>query len=562
MIVLTLPRLAEAARDEKDAAGPAEGRMMMAFGEEVAADLSAMPRIGDIPAYHAGRQPDAAALVFEGRTTDWKTLHERAGMVAARLLGAGIGKGDRVAYAAKNSDSFFELFFSASLVGAITVPIIWRLAPREIGVIVADCEAKLLLLGPEQLGGLDEIAGASGRSRVLVTEDGHGAQSFAAWRDEAAGNAAPDLPEVETGDVVLQLYTSGTTGLPKGVMLSHDNLLLMRRDTAEAQMDWHEWREGDVSLLAMPLGHIGGTGWGLMSLLNGVPTIIHAEFAPDAALDAIHREGVSKLFAVPTALQFMVMSEKARAIDTSRLRHILYGASPIALDLLETCRDVFGCGFCQQYGMTETTGTIVYLPPEDHRPERREKMTSAGLPLPGVELRVVHPQTREPLPAGQTGEIETRSKANLVGYHKKEEAFRETLSEDGWLKTGDAGYLDEDGYLYIQDRFKDMIVTGAENVYPSEVEKVVYEHPDVAEVAVIGVPDEKWGEAVKAVVVRKPGSEPSPDDIIAFARERIAGFKTPKSVDFIDALPRNPTGKVLRRALRDRYWEGRARQVN
>jgi long-chain acyl-CoA synthetase len=222
---------------------------------------------------------------------------------------------------------------------------------------------------------------------------------------------------------------------------------------------------------------------------------------------------------------------------------------------------VFGCGFAQQYGMTETTGTVVYLPPEDHVAEGNQRMRGAGKPMPGVEIRITGPE-RKVLEPNEIGEIETRSIANMVGYWKQPEATAATLGADGWLRTGDAGYIDADGYLYIQDRFKDMIVSGGENVYPSEVESAIYGHPIVADVAVIGVPDEKWGEAVKAIVVLKPGAAPDVESILAFARSRVAGYKVPKSVDFIDALPRNPSGKILRRFLREPYWAGRERQVN
>ncbi|MBD58754.1 MAG: hypothetical protein CL808_01345 [Citromicrobium sp.] len=306
---------------------------------------------------------------------------------------------------------------------------------------------------------------------------------------------------------------------------------------------------------------MGGIGWALVGFFNGATTILHREFNPGAVLDAMANEGISKMFLVPTAIQMLLLEPNVRELDFPKLRHILYGASPIALDLLREAAQVFGCGFCQQYGMTETCGTVVYLPPEDHTPEGNERMRGAGKPMPGVELRVVHPQDRTVLPPREVGEVETRSVANMIGYWKREDATAETVDGDGWLRTGDAGYLDEDGYLYIHDRFKDMIITGAENVYPAEVENAIYSHPGVQEVAVFGVPDPKWGEAVKAAVVRRPGTQASEDEIIAFAKERIAGFKVPKSIDFIDELPRNPSGKVLRRALRDPYWEGSDRGV-
>jgi long-chain acyl-CoA synthetase len=244
------------------------------------------------------------------------------------------------------------------------------------------------------------------------------------------------------------------------------------------------------------------------------------------------------------------------------MRLILYGASPMPVALLRECMEVFGCQFCQQYGMTETTGTIVYLPPQDHDPAGNKRMLSAGLPLPGVEIRIVDADGNV-LGPNQTGEIATRSVANMRGYWRNESATASTVTDAGWLRTGDAGYLDEDGYLYIQDRIKDMICSGAENIYPAEVENAIHGHPAVAEVAVIGVPDETWGEAVKAIVVPRPGAAPDAGDIIAYARERIAHYKAPKSVDIrVEPLPRSASGKVLRRELREPYWRGRERRVN
>jgi acyl-CoA synthetase (AMP-forming)/AMP-acid ligase II len=264
---------------------------------------------------------------------------------------------------------------------------------------------------------------------------------------------------------------------------------------------------------------------------------------------------------VPAAIQIVIRHPRAREVNYSRLGHILYGASPIPLELLKEAMEVFGCGFVQMYGMTETSGTIVALPPEDHDPKGSPKMRSAGKPLPGVEI-VILDEAGNRLPPGQVGEIASRSNANMAGYWNLPEATAKTLQADGFLRTGDAGYMDEDGYVYIHDRVKDMIISGGENVYPAEVENAIFGHPAVADVAVVGVPDSKWGEAVKACVVLKDGATATEGDVISWARQRIAAYKAPKSVDFIEALPRNPSGKILRRELRAPYWEGRERQVN
>ncbi len=531
-------------------------------GSVSAVDLDQMATVGDIARYHARERGQDVAFSFEGRETTFSAFDAETSRVANALLAEGLKTGDHIAYLGKNSDHYFELFVGAAKMGAVPTPIGWRLAPPEIGYIVEDCAAPLLFVGPEVMEqARAAIAPLAKKPKLIAMEaDGaEGAPVFEAWRD-AASDQDPGVA-VTTGDVAVQLYTSGTTGRPKGVMLTHDNLLAGRKDSALAQMDWNTWGPDDVSLVAMPVAHIGGTGWGLVGLLNGAKGVVAREFDPFKVLDYIEHDRISKMFMVPAALQIVVRQPRAREVDYSRLKYILYGASPIPLDLLRECIEVFGCGFCQQYGMTETTGTVVYLPPEDHDPAGTPRMRAAGIPLPGVEIKVVD-EAGAALPPNAVGEVAVRSKMNMAGYWRQEDATRKTIDAEGWLRTGDAGYLDADGYLYIHDRVKDMIITGAENVYPAEVESAIYGHPAVAEVAVIGVPDERWGEAVKAMVVLKPGAEENPADIIAFARSRIAGFKAPKSIDFIPALPRNASGKILRRELREPFWAGRERKVN
>ena len=527
-----------------------------------AIDFDRMNTLGDVARYHAEARPEAVAFSFEGRETTFAALDRHTNQVANALLAAGLSTGDRIAYVGKNSDHYFELLLGAAKAGVVTTPIGWRLAAPEIAYIVADSEAKLVFVGRELIGHVGAVAAElTHRPVVIAMEpvDAGDYPTFEAWRD-AASDVDPHKP-IQTSDIAIQLYTSGTTGRPKGAMLTHDNLLGMRREAAKNPLEWNQWGPSDVSLVAMPVAHIGGTGWGLVGLINGAKGVVAREFDPTKVLDFIEKDKISKMFMVPAALQIVVRLPRAREVDYSRLTHILYGAAPIPLDLLRECMEVFGCGFVQQYGMTETTGTVVYLPPEDHDPAGNKRMRAAGLPMPGVELKIID-EAGTSLPPNTVGEVAVRSSANMAGYWKLDEATAKTMDADGWLRTGDAGYLDEDGYLFIHDRVKDMIISGGENIYPAEVESAVYGHPDVAEVAVIGVPDDKWGEAVKAVVAPKPGVTPDADDIIAFARTRIAHFKAPKSVDFIPALPRNASGKILRRELRAPYWEGRERQVN
>ena len=525
-------------------------------------DYDAMPTLGDIVRYHARRCPDAIVLSFEGRETSWAALERGSNRVANALMAAGCQSGERIAFVGKGTDEFFELMFGVAKAGAVLVPVQWRLALEEMQQILDDAQVTTLFVGSDQFDKVDGLSRVLRRAGTLITMEpcAGGWMDYGRWRDAASTDLCANA--VDPSAVALQLYTSGTTGHPKGAMLSHRNILSGRREGMLARMEWNDWLEGDVNLVALPVGHIGGIGWAIVGLFNGARSIIQREFIPAQVLEAIEHHGVSRMFVVPTALQMLLLHPRVRQIDYSGLRHILYGASPIALDLLREATEVFGCGFCQQYGMTETCGTIVYLPPQDHEPAGNKRMRAAGIPMPGVEIRIVDAETREPLPIGRVGEVETRSVANMVGYWNDSYSTAHALSTDGWLRTGDAGYLDEDGYLYIHDRFKDMIVSGAENIYPAEVENAIYGHPAVQEVAVFGVPDDKWGEAVKAIVVLKQGMPADPQGVIDFARTRIAAFKTPKSVEFVAALPRGPSGKILRRVLREPYWQGRTRQVN
>lgn len=526
-------------------------------------DFAAMPTLGHIARYHAQERADRVALTFEGRETTFAAFQINTNRVANALIAGGAVKDDRIAYVGKNSDHYFELLIGAAKMGAVTAPIGWRLAPPEMASIIEDSQARFLFVGAEVMPQARLALASLTDKPTLIAMEAPGAGEngllYEAWRDAAP--PSDPLISVDPNDVTIQLYTSGTTGRPKGVMLTHDNLLVGRRLAADAKLDWNTWAPSDVSLVAMPVAHIGGTGWGLVGLVNGATGVVAREFDPLSVLGFIEQDRISKMFMVPAALQIVVRQPRARDVDYSRLKFILYGASPIPLDLLRECIEVFGCGFCQQYGMTETTGTVVYLPPEDHDPAGTPRMRSAGLPMPGVEIKVID-EAGKALPPGSVGEVAVRSPNTMKGYWRQEAATRQTISPDGWLRTGDAGYLDEAGYLYIHDRVKDMIITGAENVYPAEVESAIYGHPAVAEVAVIGVPDDKWGEAVKAMVVLKPGAEGDPADIIAFARGRVAAYKAPKTVEFIDALPRNASGKILRRELRAPYWAGRQRAVN
>jgi long-chain acyl-CoA synthetase len=522
----------------------------------------AIPTLGSVIRGHARRDPDHPAIEFQDQVTSYGALDRQSNRLANGLAVLGLKPGDRVAFLGKNSDAYFILFFGAAKAGIVTAPVNWRLAPPEVAYIVAESTARILIIDEEF-----EPALASYRAElrhvetiiVIGTPRDEAHLDFRQWLGRQS-DAAPSFHETPD-QIVIQLYTSGTTGRPKGAMLTNRNFVSRRLACAAAGIDWDRSTPDDIILVAMPVAHIGGTGSAFLTFYGGAKAVVMREFEPSRALDIIERARITLTFMVPAALRVMVQHSRARQIDYRALRYVLYGASPIPLDLLRECVEVFGCKFAQMYGMTETTGTIVALDAADHDPQGSPRMRSAGKPLPGVEVRVVALDGKD-APVGEVGEIVTRSSSNMAGYWNLPDATARTIDAEGWLRTGDAGYLDADGYLYLYDRVKDMIVSGAENVYPAEVESAVYGHPDVADVCVIGVPDEQWGEAVRAIVVLKPGATPDPDAIIAWTRQRIAGFKTPKAIDFAESLPRNASGKLLRRLLREPYWAGKDRRVN
>ncbi len=497
--------------------------------------------------------PDRLALEQDDRRSTYHDLEERTARVVAMLLSKGLKKGDRIAWIGKNEDLYFTLFYGCARLGVVMTPIGWRLAAPEWAFVVNDTKARLVFTGM----GFDDTAAVL--APICAGVEAFVSAAEATQLIDTTARVAFDAAEDD--DAVLQLYTSGTTGNPKGAVLSNRNLFGLRKSSNEANLAYTKWDDDEVILVAMPCAHIGGTGLGVMALAAGLPAHILAEFTPDGFFNAVDHAGVTRLFIVPAALQILLNHPRCSAVDYSRLKYIFYGAAPIPLELLRECIKMFNAGFIQAYGMTETTGTIVMLPPEDHDPNGNPRMRSAGKALPGVELKVID-ASGNALPPHEVGEVLTRSSNNMVGYWNLPDATQKTMTDDGWVKTGDAGYLDEDGYLYIHDRVKDMIITGGENVYPAEVESAIYGHPDVMEVAVIGIPDAKWGEAVKAVCAPKAGHSIDPESVIAWARERIAAFKTPKSVDIVPALPRNASGKILRKDLRAPYWEGYDRQVN
>lgn len=507
----------------------------------------------EIMHFWASERPDGLAFEQDDLTFTYAEADTLTRQLIALFQDRGIAHGDRIAWLGKNAVTYFLLYIAAARMGAVVVPIGWRLAPREIAYILGDTGAKLLFCGEDFVDTAIEVAGQVPAKPAVIS---------ATQARKLAGNMEPaTYTPPHPDDPVLQLYTSGTTGNPKGVQLSNANLFTLRNHAVEAELPWVFYEPGDCMLVAMPCAHIGGTGLVNISVASGIRCLVQSEFTPVGVLEAIEN-GATHMFIVPAALQMVVQHPRAKETDFSALRYLMYGAAPMPLELLkEAVKTMPNTNYMQAYGMTETTGTICSLPPEDHDIEGNQRMRSAGKAVPGAEIEIRGADNKA-VPCGEIGEVCIKSPSNTAGYWKLPDATNETIDSDGWLHTGDAAVMDEDGYVYIQDRIKDMIISGGENVYPAEVESAIYGHPAIAEVAVIGVPSERWGEEVKACCVAKPGMDIDEGDVIAYTRERIAAFKVPKSIDIIPEMPRNASGKILRRQLRAPYWEGQERQVS
>jgi acyl-CoA synthetase (AMP-forming)/AMP-acid ligase II len=510
--------------------------------------------LDDRIAHWAQTKPDAEALTYFDRTWTWAQWNDRVRRLAGALKDRGIKRGDVVAFLDKNHPACVELTFAAASLGAANAIINFRLAADELDYVLNDSGAKLLIVGKELRPTVDKIRDklTNVEHIIEVTPEGGGDDEYEALLAGATATGRAD--DVDPDDVCIIMYSSGTTGRPNGVELTQANLIAHTINAHEG----FEFDEGDKNMVSMPLFHVGGSSYVQFGIHDGVPSVMTREVDGMSLAGAILK-GANRTFLVPAVLAKVLESGEDAVKLFGALKTYSYGASPMPLPLLRSALEAWpNTDFIQAYGLTEVCGVISHLLPDDHRQtEHPERLSSAGTLVPNAEVRVVDPDTFKDVPSGEQGELWFLTPQLMKGYHNRPEATTESITEDGWFRSGDIGRVDSDGYIFVEDRLKDMIISGGENIYSIEVERVLAEHPAVAEVAVIGVPDEKWGEVVKAVVVLDGSA--TEDELIAFCRERLAAYKCPKSIDITDELPRNPTGKILKKDLRKPFWEGRDR---
>ena len=487
-------------------------------------------RFGEYGAYH-----------WQGRWhTNLDGLRE-AKRFANALVSLGVEPGDRVAVMVPNCKEVFFAYGGTLEVGAVVVPVVFLLAPDEIRHILADCEPKLLITSPLFLDKAREaVAGLPSPPRLVVIGEPvpEDTLSWASLVEDASDEFR--IVDRADDDVAVIMYTGGTTGTPKGVVLSHENI----RWNAATVTDAIQLEHGTMALLALPLAHLFGMLAATVGQIFGARGVILEWFTPDGVLEAIQKHRVEYMPLVPTMMTLLLQQPNLDEFDASSLKTMFVSAAPVPIELAEAFEKRFDCEVFEGYGQTEAAPAIAIM-----RPGLAKKAGSTGPPLPGVELRI-EDDDHHPLPTGETGEIVARSPGIMLGYHNLPDVTADTLRH-GWLHTGDMGHVDEDGYLFVTDRKKDLIIRGGFNVYPRDIEDLLIEHPAVGEVAVVGKPDERMGEEVVAFVVAAPGQEASEEELLEFAASRLAKYKRPKEIRFVPMLPKSPIGKVLRRELRD-----------
>lgn len=499
-------------------------------------DLTEIQWIADLPERMAARHPDKAAIIFNEFTVTYAELARRSDALLARWQREGLSAGDRIGYLGLNTEVFWYVFFAAARGGMVVAGYNWRNPAAEMAHAFGDSAPRLLIHDEA----FSELAGAAApalppEARRITTE--------ALRADLARAEGVPQRHPPQFRDPLVLMYTSGTTGVPKGALMPHGMISLLSQ-SYDRSPQWEDWRSEDVAISVLPNFHIAGVGFMLMGLCVGATMVQSANPAPDNLIRLMHDHQADRIYMVPTLIRMVLDAIDASGAPAPKLRGIYYGAAPISPALLERTIRTFGCRFTQFYGMTECSTTHV-LGPDQHDPDRPGLMLTVGRPLAGVESEIRRPDGSL-CAIGEAGEIWIRSQMQMSGYYNQPEASAQALV-DGWYRTGDGGYHDAEGFLRLTDRLKEMIVSGGENIYPVQVENVIREHPAVAEVAVVGLPDETWGEQVVAVIELARGAQaPDVEALRAFGRDRLAGYKLPRRVEVVTQLPRTASGKVQR----------------
>jgi len=485
---------------------------------------------------------DTRAYVFEDEEFSSLRLNEMGRRLAGGLKSLGIGRGDHVVVSLSNSPEVFACFGAIWRLGAVIVPIMFLLGEDETRYILDPSDAKAVITSVDLLGKIENAARGIDHINKIIVLDGEDRGNQVAFSGLIKNPPLQQTEEMKADDVALMIYTSGTTGRPKGVMLSHNNLHQNALSTYEAG----EAVKGDVALLCLPLAHSFGVvimNAGFHSPYSEGFGVLMRWFDPEQVLRLIEKYRVTLFIGVPVMYQLLLAHPAADKYDTSSLERCTISAAPVTEELYRSFTTKFNCKMYEAYGLTEASPAVAVC-----RPSMPLKKGSTGIPIPGVEVKIFDLDDNE-CPAGEQGEIVVKGPNVMLGYYKRPEETAETL-RGGWLHTGDVGYLDEEGYLYITDRIKDMIIKGGYNIYPSEIEGYLEAHPAVGEVAVIGIPDQKYGEDVMAFIVRTPGQELDEGGLIKFAKSKITPFKAPSRVKFVDGLPKSLVGKVLKKELR------------
>ena len=507
---------------------------------------------------NALRFPDKPAFIMDDVQRTWRETDDRVTRLANALAECHVRRGDRVAVLLPNCPEYFEIYFGCARAGVIAVPLNYRLTARELAQILVHGEPSLLIVGSEYLPQARELETLlPNLCRLWVVGD-TGMENAHAYEEVLSAASTQRLPvNVPDTEPCAIFYTSGTTGLPKGAIVSHVNLEM----NGYNQMIADRSRRDDINMLATPMYHIGAVFMAVTYMMLGCTQVLLPRFQPALWLETLARRRATVALLVPTMINAVLHDPRCAGADLTSLRLIFYGGGPMPASVLEQAMQTLRCSFTQGYGLTETL-EATFLTADDHVSNgdvvQRARLASAGREAVGAEIRIVDVEGND-LPPGEMGEILVRSRSVIAGYWKMPEESTRVI-RNGWFHTGDVGYLDRDRYLFVVDRIKDMVISGGVNIYTKEIEGVLYQHPAVLEAAIIGLPDEKWGEVVTAVVARKPDTNVSAEELIEHCRASLASYKKPRQVFFVDELPKNPSGKILKRELRG-LFAGQGRQA-